>query len=183
MAFDPAIFQSILGAGQLLGGLFTKPKRPNYSVPGAAGEALAIARQNAGATVRPGNDQALAAIRKGTANAVGNAKSISNSASQVLSAANRANVNEQNAIERNNAMNTQYGLNAKQNLMSALGTMAGYQDKAFQMNKFEPYMQKAQTKASLISSGIQNLYGAGNTYAEKVLFDKYFKTQPTAQGN
>lgn len=181
MTFDPAKFQAILGGGQLLGGLLTKPKRPNYNVPGAAGEAASIARTDAAKTVRPGNDQALADIRKSTANAINNAKSVSNSASQVLNAATRANMVEQNAIQRNNAMNANFVQGARQNLMSALGTLAGYQDRAFQYNKFQPYMQKAQLKSDLISSGLQNLYGAGNTYAEGLLFDKYFGNQAQQQ--
>lgn len=182
MEFDPAKFQAALGAGQALAGIFTRPKRPTYNIPGAAQEATALARREAAATTRPGNDQALADIRRSTTNTVGRAKSVSKSASQILNASAQANAVEQGAIQRNNAMNTQYGLNARQNLFGALNTMAGYQDKAFQMNKFQPYMQKAETKAALISSGLQNLYGAGNTYAEKAMFDKYFGGQQQQGG-
>jgi hypothetical protein len=154
------------GAGllQLAGGLLMKkPKRPTYRIPGAINESVATARGLANSSLRPGNDQALANIRQSTSNAIGAAQGVSNNAAQILSAVAGANNREQKAIQGNNALNAQFSFNAKQGLMNQLNNLAGYQDKAFQLNQMEPYMQKAQTKAALIGSGLQNLWKSADS--------------------
>jgi hypothetical protein len=166
-----------LGAGQLLGGLLTKPKRPNYKPPGAINESVATARRLANATTRPGNDLAVADINKATNNSIGIAKRVSNSASQILGAANTANSQRLNALNRNSALNSQFRQNAQEGLMDSLNNLAGYQDKQFDMNKFQPYMQKAQTKAALISSGLQNIAGAGDDLTSGYYMDKMYGSE------
>lgn len=145
-----------IGLAQLGGGLLMKVKRPRYSIPAAAQEAIGTARQMANQTTRPGNEQALTDINRATSGAINNAKRTSNSASQILAASGNANSQRMKAINQNNALNAQFQFNAKNNLINRLNNFAGYQDKEWQMNTFDPYMQKAETKAALIGAGLQN---------------------------
>jgi hypothetical protein len=164
--------QALLGAGQLIGGLLSKPKRPKYNIPGAVGEATANARRMANANVRPGNDQALQVIDRNATNGIQTAKSLSGSASQVLDFASKANNERLRALGQNNAMNSQFAFNSRMNLQGQLGRHAQYEDKAFQLNKLDPYSQRAQLKSSLIGSGLQNLWGA----AEAKSFQDMYKS-------
>lgn len=151
----------VLGAGQLLSGVFgKKPKRPTYRIPGEASEELATSRMLASNTVRPGNEEAVAQINQDTANAMSAAEKVSDNQSQILGANDRAGFIKSRAMLHNNALNSNFRYNAKLNLQNSLQNFAKYRDKAFQLNKMEPYNQQATTKGALISSGIQNIFGA-----------------------
>jgi len=171
----PVSLPLILGGAQLLSGIFgKKPKRPTYQIPGEARQALGEAKTLASNTVRPGNEQAVADINRNYANSVGNAQSITDNATDILGVADRANANRSQAINQNNALNSNFRYNAKLNLQDSLNNFAQYRDKAFQTNKMQPYMDKAETKGALISGGIQNIYGAvQDQQNEGVLRDIY----------
>lgn len=155
--------QGVVGLGQLTAGLLIKPRRPKYKIPGAIGEATSAARSLASNSIRPGDAQALANIRQSTSNSIDTVKGVSSNAAQILNAVNRINVNEQNALRGNSALNSEFSMWAKQQLPQQLNVLAGYQDKEFQINKFEPYMRKAELKSALIGGGLQNMYNGAQS--------------------
>jgi hypothetical protein len=157
----PAALPYILGGAQLLSGIFgKKPERPKYRIPGEAQESLDSARTLANNTVRPGNEEAVTQINQDAANATNSAQRVTGNQTQILGAQDRAGLIKSRAMLNNNALNSSFKYNAKLNLQNSLKDFAQYRDKAFQLNQMQPYQDKAQTKGALISSGIQNLFGA-----------------------
>lgn len=157
----PAALPFILGGAQLLGGIFgKKPERPKYRIPGEAQEAVSTARTLANSTTRPGNEAAVTEINQDAADATNAAQRVTGNQSQILGANDRAGLIKSRAMLNNNALNSDFKFNAQKNLIGALNNFAQYRDKAFQLNKMQPYQDKAQTKGALISGGIQNIFGA-----------------------
>jgi len=151
----------ILGGAQLLSGIFgKKPERPKYRIPGEAREALSSARMLSNNTVRPGNEEAVTQINQGEANATNTAQRVTGNQTQILGASDRAGLIKSRAMLENNALNANFKFNAQKNLQNELHTFSQYKDKAFQLNQMQPYQDRAQTKGALISSGIQNIFGA-----------------------
>lgn len=60
-------------------------------------------------------------------------------------------------------------------LYNARNTMAGYRDKAFDLNKMQPFIQRAQEAQALQGAGLQNimkgLQGAGNTLSAQAYYN------------
>ncbi len=50
-------------------------------------------------------------------------------------------------------------------LMNARSTMAGYKDKAFELNKLNPYQERATAARSLQGAGLQNIFSGLGTIA------------------
>ncbi len=48
------------------------------------------------------------------------------------------------------------------NLRRSLGVMANYQNRKWEVDKMQPFMDAARTKAALIGGGLQNLSGGIN---------------------
>jgi hypothetical protein len=63
----------------------------------------------------------------------------------------------------------------EQNLGAVQSEMAGYRDKAFDVNQLTPYTQKAQAAQALIGAGLQNIggavQGAGTAVGQKLYAD------------
>ena len=51
---------------------------------------------------------------------------------------------------------------AMQGKQGVLGQMAGYQDRAFQYNKWMPYQSKVNTASAMMGGGAQNIAGSFN---------------------
>lgn len=56
-------------------------------------------------------------------------------------------------------------MNNQRGLMNARSTMAGYKDKAFQLNQLDPYNTKAAAARAMQGAGLQNIYGGLSTIA------------------
>lgn len=165
---------ALLAAGQVVGGLLAqKGPRPNWTIPGAATEALSMARQQAAGT-RPGNQQAIDQIQRNASSQVSTINRTAGSGSQALAAIGRVEAMTNNQASQNNVLNANYQFNAKQNLQRVLGTYAGLQREQFVQNVMEPYQQRVSTKASLISSGLQNGFGALNQFAQNDMLSKIY---------
>jgi hypothetical protein len=53
----------------------------------------------------------------------------------------------------------QQNITNQQNLQNALSTYAQYEDKAYEINELQPYLQAMQQAQALTSAGIQNIVG------------------------
>lgn len=157
---------SLFGGFQLLRGLSQAKsnQRPNYDIPKEIGQNLNQAQLYA--------QQGLPmdVYNRATANIDRNAafglRSLGDRRSGIagISALNQST----NDAYSNLAMqDAQARMNNLAQLYNARSTMAGYRDKAFELNKMQPYMQRAQEAQALQGAGLQNimrgLQGAGNT--------------------
>ena len=180
---DSTKFQTGLGAGQLLAGAFLKKgSRPKMPIPGAVQEATSIARSQANATVRPGNEYAISQIKEREGASINTLQRSLGSGSQILAGVGQINQNTNRALAENANQNTLFKFNATQNLQNSLARLGQYQEKQFFENQMKPYIDRVQTKNMLIGSGIQNISGALNTKTEMDLYEKVFGNQSSQGG-
>ncbi len=150
--------KSILGLGQLIGGAFKKPKRPEYDIPQEAMDRLAMAKNNmngrmAGAA---GMEDNIAQSQGSLLDAARRGSTDSNKLLTLL-ASSQANTNRAyQGLQTREAMDQQRRL---RDVYSAQSMMGQYKDKRFGMNKMQPYQDEARTKAALLQSGIMNTVG------------------------
>lgn len=154
----PAVFQGISAISQKRKANRINAVRPEYTIPGAVAESVDMARQSAGAAM-PGYGTARNNIAGATSNAV-RAAQLAGSGNNVLATIAAAQGNEANAMNNLAAQNAQFQFGQRRDLMSNLLNLGNYQDKAWQLNKYEPYQQKAAAKAALTEAANQNMNGA-----------------------
>lgn len=107
----------------------------------------------------PGRTQYMDQINQNQANIVTNMRQgATNSASFLANlGATQGNTNQAfQQMQQQEAIDYQRRL---QGLEGANQTLAEYQDKAFQINEMEPFMDRAFTKSAMIEGGFQNLFG------------------------
>lgn len=154
----PAIYQGIQGFNQIKQGkeLLANNKRPTYEIPDEVKAALTLSKSAYADPRLAGQGQAQNQIDATVANTLQQARdfgnpmqALSSIQSNANAATNNLNVEAAKQQERDRA-----------GLQDMLGTMAKYQDQAFQMNKFAPYEQKYQEGRQQVGAGQQNVYGA-----------------------
>lgn len=159
-ALIPVILQAGAGAAQLIGGsgsLFGN-KRPEYEIPDALKQTLALAKIRASDPYAPGYSQAKSNVDLSTANLINAAPNKQESLGMIAGA--------QNAAYRDLAeMNAQSQYQDEMNLQQALGDYAKAEDLAFQMNEFGPYADRAQEGRNVVGAGLENLFTAADQYA------------------
>ena len=157
-----ALFKGINAIGQNAKAkkLERQYKRPIYKVPGAMNESVANA-QNAYMNPNLRGHQ-LAAQRLGgaSAQAMRSARESGAGSNEMLAALSGININQNRGLA-DLAMAAQNDSGNRQRaLQSALGQKAGYQDKAFDYNKAQPYGDAMDAAAALRGASRQNMYGA-----------------------
>lgn len=158
----PAAAPILGGLQTLVGAFLPKGPRPKWTIPGSASEGLALARQQANANVRPGNQIALDQIAKTGSSQVSQINRTAGSGAQALSALGKVEQLQNQSVQQNNQQNAAYQFNASQNLQNTLGKFAQLQREKFIKNAWEPYQERVQTKQALIGSGLQNIFGGLN---------------------
>lgn len=103
----------------------------------------------------PGSNQAINNINRNASGAYGTATQAATSSGDLLDSISKIGSGVNDATNQLAAQEAQYKAGALGNYIGALGTQAGYRDKEYQMNEYEPYIRKANTAAAL--------YGAGKT--------------------
>jgi len=177
-------FQVGLGAAQGIMGLFTNlGSRPKMPIPRAVQEATSIARQQAMATTRPGNEYAISQINRAQGQSINALNRSLGSGSQILAGVSQINQNTNRALAENANQNTLFKFNATQNLQNSLARLGQYQQQQWKTNELDPYMTKAGVKSSLIGAGLQNISQGLNTMSEMSLYDKVFGTQEQSADN
>lgn len=174
--------QSALGAGQLLFGslMGLGDQRPKMPIPGAVQEATSLARMQAGATTRPGNEYAISQINRNQGQSINALNRSLGSSSQILAGLGQVNQNTNRALAENANQNTLFKFNATQNLQNSLARLGQYQNQQFRTNELDPYLGRQQTKNMLVGAGIQNLSGAANTRDEMAMYEKVFGSEQPA---
>jgi hypothetical protein len=174
LAAVPLIAQGAVGLGQLMGGIATKTgKRPQYQAPQALQDSYRQATSEANATGDPMMAAAQDRIRQNTANTIGAAQKSTRSSGSLLNAVGNAQVAENAGM--NNLSMQGMGLREQRRARryQVAGQMAQAQDKAFEINQMQPYMDKMNAKRGLMGAGLQNIMGGMSDYAAVKLQDNY----------
>jgi hypothetical protein len=182
----PGALKSLLGVGQLIGGSAMKVKRPEYEIPDVAKEELAMSRMMANGRM-PGVNYANMRIDQNAARAAYRTNRAATNPNQILAA--QAGIQMNADIAGRGLMEAEAGDQYRRlaNLSRSLRMMADYKDKEFQLNKMEPYQDKARTKAALVQGGLLNLFGGvgegmSGIMAGKMMQDGATAPAPTSDG-
>jgi hypothetical protein len=148
-----------LGFAQLAVGSRMNPQRPTYNIPREVKEQLALNQANLNARMA-GATQAERNIAQQASNMVGTARRGSTSSSQLLSMASASQGQANRGFTGLATAEAQDRQRRLSNLNQSQAMMAGYRDKAWKLNEFDPYQDEARTKAALLQGGFHNIYGA-----------------------
>lgn len=133
-------------------------KRPAYEIPGGIKEGTAIAR-NLATTGLPGYQTMQDNLSGQTAGAVRSIKEAGGSGPEKLAAIAGAYGSQMNQSRNLGVQNAQAQVQNQRGLQSQLGVQAGYQDKAWQWNQQDPYVQAMAASQRLREGANQNIYG------------------------
>lgn len=162
IAAIPSIFQGIQGITQMVKGKrdLNDLVRPEYEIPTAARQSLALARSAYADPRMPGESRAYDRIGGAYSNYLRASRDAGGGSGLAGLAMAQANTNAAYGDLATQSANNQR--QDQQNLMSNLSNYANYQDQQFQLNKFAPYAQKYNEAREMIGAGQQNTFGALN---------------------
>lgn len=157
-------YKTIAGAKQVKDGkrMAANNKRPYYSRPGEAVDALNIAERSYLNNGMPGADILQNRIGSSAATAFNNATQGASSSADILDAATKINVNTNDANNNLTIQEAQFKNQAQDTYLGQLANSANYTDKEFSYNKDQPYQTTAAAASALIGSGNQNIYSGIN---------------------
>lgn len=133
------------------------PIRPNYQIPSAIRNNLAIATNLANTQRLPGQSIAENRIRENSANSLNAIQKSGTSGNNILNAASQINQNQNNANNDLAVQGAQMQMDNQGRLMDVNNTFAQYQDQAFDYNKNQPYMMELAKKMALKQAGAENI--------------------------
>jgi hypothetical protein len=165
--------QAGLGAAQGISGLISsfKNKAPQYTMPGEYQQNLAAAQMRAAGGL-PAASRQLAEQQMARGTAAGLTKlQDRNMVATGVSGLAQAQADQANKMA---AMDADARLRGDLQVANARVAIAGAKDKQFAL-KQQDYLRRAQANSSLMSSGIQNIVGAGQTYTMNQMMEKYYK--------
>ena len=149
-----AIAQGAVGLGQTIGSWFKKDKRPEYKMPDALKQSLALAQMNVGSRA-PGYSQAVDEANLITSNQLG---AVQNRAEAVQGIAGA----QQAQMRDINRMDAESERQDRLNLQNTLSQVAQAQDQEFAANELAPYQDAAREKRDMFGAGMENIFGALN---------------------
>lgn len=162
----PALLKLGIGAAQTVTGLLTKkPQRPTYTIPTAVTQAAQATQQQANVTQRPGASAAQAVINTNTANTVDTIQNVGGSASNVMQGLMNAQSQENRAMLNETARNEAFRYQGFQDKIRSLQMLGQYQDKAWDWNQGQKYIEKRDRRDALINAGLNNLVGGTDDFA------------------
>jgi hypothetical protein len=132
------------------------PVRPEYQIPTAVTENVAMARMNANSQRMPG--QALAEENLRAQQAAGMRSAGMMGGPNALAAMTAMTRNTQNQQNQLSAQAQAWQDKNRGVLMQQLNTLAGYQDKKWDWNQRQKFMEDAAAKAALKQAGLNNIY-------------------------
>jgi hypothetical protein len=167
-----------LGIWQMIKAGKIDDTRPLYDIPGTATAAKNLAATQAGQAYMPGYAETLGEIDRVTGNTIGTIQNTATSSGQALEAAVKASAGAAGAKANLGIANAGVVENRRDMYKSALDQYAGYQDKKWQWDKQQEFIERMGAKSALINAGIHNvsgaLDGAGSTLMTKMMYDQYF---------
>lgn len=177
IAAIPSLMQGVVGITQMIKGKRTLDglERPNYEIPSAVRQQLALSRQAFADPMMPGEARANSQIGASFSQGLRSARGTGNSMAGI--AMMQANAND--AYGNLATTSAQFQEQDRANLMSNLGTFAQYQDQQWQQNKFAPYMDKYNQAREQIGAGQQNTFSALNGLSSVGM--QYLSAQQTAK--
>jgi hypothetical protein len=120
----------------------------------------------AGASMFPGQERAEENIYAGTSQALESAQGASASSADFLGGISGISGNQQNALRGVADTALKYQDVNKQRLNEALMSMAGYEDKEFMMNQYQPFLDQTAAARALKGASKENISNAFGNVAK-----------------
>ena len=149
------IAKGVVGAGQMISGM-NKPDAPEYKIPSALKQNLALAQSAYANPYMPGEQRASDKIDLSAANALSAARDMNSGVSgvsKVQAGTNKAKLDLA-------AKSAEFNRSMLDRLTAAQKDMARAQDTKWQMNEFAPYKDAMVKKENQIGAGLTNMFGA-----------------------
>lgn len=175
-----SIIQGGIGVIQMLGGIFSKPKkRPGYDIPDEFNQNVGLAQsiKHMGMSSEQYGAQQNA-IGRNMATGINALQGRRSALAGVASLAFGANDNMLRLNEAAAKMQQQNMISGTQMEMGANNQLAGQKLRKMEWEKLRPFSEKLQQSQSLIGAGMQNVMGGINTEARIQMADKYSKNDP-----
>lgn len=171
----PGALKAGLGLYQTIRGSAMRPKRPTYEIPSEIKESLALARQQEAGRM-PGFAYAEDRLRQQSSQSLYGLRRGATSANQLMSG--MANIQLQSSIGQRSLAESEASdyYRRLSNLQRGLGLSAKYVEKEFEMNKMEPYQDRAKAKAALIQAGLTNVFAGGGEAVMQPEYAKYLQS-------
>jgi len=166
----PSIFKGVLGLGQFIGGLGMKVRRPQYNIPDEYAQNLG-GRLNLLNARTPGASILERNILRSASNMQSALRRGALTSTDFLSGLSRVQQNANDGFERLALLEAQDTENRLAGVERARVLMGQQKEKAFQLNKYEPYMNRAAAKSGLVQGGLLNMFGASDDFATLSIFD------------
>ena len=185
----PAITGLIQGVKQKKEGeeLANSLDRPTFETPDAYKEAVGIQRDMVAPQALAGAGFTEQQIRSTTGEGIRGLQEVAGDPASLLQTALQLYSNQQEQLGGLGAQQSQFMANQKigqtGRLQDLLKGQAAYEEKEFEINEFQPYLQAAQAAAALKGAGMQNIQGglsamaggAATAIGDKMQLDMYEK--------
>lgn len=155
----PALFQGGLSLIQMMRGLSMNPQRPTYNIPQEVQDKLGQQQVNLNAR-SAGAARAQDNLFANQATTLQNAQQAGGGASNQLLAGAMSQAQSNRGFQDLSSGERDDYQRRLGNLGQAQSEMGSFRDRAFEINKMQPYQDAAATKSALIEGGIQNMFGA-----------------------
>ena len=149
----------VLGGSQLMKSNRMNPVRPEYEIPESEKRALGVAEGLASQTRLPGQSAIEGRLDQTTANSLATIERMGYGGASDINAASRAYGNQQDKETELGVAAAGFNIQNQKNLEQALNKMAVYEDKQWQLNEQQPFLDDSRAKAALYEGGMQNLVG------------------------
>lgn len=131
--------------------------RPNYEIPEAVTESLNLSRRNASMTELPGQSTMEARIGSTVSGAVGQGIKGASSQANLLDFIGKQYNTQQEGMQNIGMQAAQQWSNNQNALKNDLNNYGTYQEKQWNINKYEPYQVAAAKAAALQKAGTEGL--------------------------
>lgn len=135
--------------------------RPVMGVPESQKQALSSAEAQSTMTRLPGQSGIEGRLDQTTANTLAMLERLSTGGPTMINAASRAYGNQMNAENELGVNAANMYLRNQDIYRNELGKTAEWENRAWQWNEMQPYLQKVNAIEALREGGIRNKYGAG----------------------
>jgi hypothetical protein len=136
-------------------------ERPDYQIPEEALQALNQAKYLSGMTELPGQNLMEAKVGQNLSKGVSELERVSTNPSDLASNVAKMYMSGNESINDIGLQAGQQYLRNQGMLTDALGTMAGYRDKQFEINEMQPYENNMAAAAALREGSFRNASAAG----------------------
>lgn len=138
-----------------------KTERPEYQIPEEALQALNQAKYLSGMTELPGQNLMEAKVGQNLSKGVSELERVSTNPADLASNVAKMYMSGNESINDIGLQAGQQYLRNQGMLTDALGTMAGYRDKQFEINEMQPYENNMAASAALREGSFRNASAAG----------------------